>query len=154
MTVLNNCNRNNLPDEVQSQLAVIDQSQWYILIILAAIVLSYYSVNLQKKQLICSATDPEISKCLPSTLPIQAVSSIMVIVALIFFFHLSGETLCNTPCNTKERCRSGLNHLSSTLVLVAALVRFGLLTTAPAQNSQANVIQNETQLDIDVEPAV
>lgn len=154
MTVLSNCNRKNLPDEVKSQLAVIDQSQWYILVILAAILLSYYSVNLQKQQLICSATNPEISKCLPDTLPIQAVSSIMIIVALIFFFNLSGETLSNTPCNTKERCRGSLNHLSSTLVLVATLVRFGLLTLTPAQTSSANGAQTETELDIDVEPTV
>lgn len=142
---MRNCNCRNLPDEVKQQLAVIDQSQWYILVILGAIVLSYYNVNIQRQQLICSATDPKLCKCLPPTLPIQAVSSIMVIVALIFFFQLSADTVCSTPCHTKERCRNELSHLSSTLVLVAALVRFGLLTQAPNPSCQAQQ-QNEAVL--------
>lgn len=121
------CQDKSLPPEIQKQLAVIDQSQWYIGVIIAAIVLSYYSVSIQRKQVICSATDPELCKCLPKALPFQAVSSILIIVSLIYFFNLSADTYKQSQ-GAKQCCRNGLNHLSSCLVLVAALVRFGLLT--------------------------
>ncbi len=117
-----------LSSEVQQQLSLIGRSQWYILVILGTILLSYYTIDLQRQQLVCTARDPEWRGRLPETLPIQAVSSILVILALIFFYHLSKTTLhsAQTP---KECHRNQLNHLSSILVLVAALVRFGLLTT-------------------------
>lgn len=125
----------DLPEETRKQLAIIDKSQWYILVIIGAILLSYYTVSIQRKQLICSATDPELCKCLPKTLPFQALSSIMVITALLFYFKLSGNSMCQARNDPKQFCRSKINHNADILVIVAALLRFGLL------------VQGDTHLD-------
>lgn len=119
-------NTNGLPAEIRNQLAVINQSQCYLLMIIASLLLSYYSVNVQRQQLICTAKDPALCKCLPETLPLQKVSSLMVIIALTFFFYLSGNTLCQSQ-TSRECCLNQSNHFASTLVLLAALIRFCLL---------------------------
>lgn len=119
-------NANELPTELRNQLAVIDQSQCYLLMIMASLVLSYYTINIQRQQLICTAKDPALCKCLPETLPLQTTSSIMIIIALLFFFNLSGNTLIQS--RTPKECQlNQCNHLASTMVLVAALIRFCLL---------------------------
>ena len=116
-----------LSEEVKRQLAVIDSSQCCLLIIIGSILLSYYTVSLQKQQLICRATDPALCKCLPKTFPLQATSSIMVIVALAFFYHLSAESLEEAKGSGNPCCREGLEHMVSLFVLIAAAMRFGLL---------------------------
>lgn len=116
-----------LPEEIKEQLKVIDESQSYLLIILGSILLSYYTVSLQRQQLICSATSPELCECLPEILPLQSVSSIMVIVALTYFYNLSGQTLKAAKNDGTAQCQDEISHMASTLVLLAAMMRFGLL---------------------------
>ena len=120
-------NANGLPAELQNQLAVLDQSKCYLLMIMASMVLSYYTINIQRQQLICTAKDPALCKCLPKTLPLQTVSSMMVIIALLFFFNLSETTLQQSQTPNDRRLNQ-CNHLASTFVLAAALIRFCLLT--------------------------
>ena len=61
----------SLPADVTRQLQVLTRSQWFIMVTVCAILLSYYSVSLMKQKLVCTATDPALCKCLPETLPIQ-----------------------------------------------------------------------------------
>lgn len=124
-----------LPEELAQQVCLIDKSQGYLIIVIAATILSYYTVSIQKQQLICTATDEEICKLLPPTLPIQAVTSILFIVSLVFFYGLTEDNVRQTKPGTKQHARNQLNHLSSILVLMAAIIRFALL------------LQNDTELD-------
>lgn len=121
----------NLSEEQRQELSILDQSQWHLLILLLAIILSYYSLQVQKQQLVCTATDPELCQYLPKVFPIRAVSQILTIAALIYFFQLSGDTLAQSTKNTVQHCQSSWNHVSSLLVLVAAFIRFGLLLQSP-----------------------
>lgn len=120
-----------LPPEICQQLHILSKSQWYMIVTIGAILLSYYSLNITKKNLICSATDPELCKCLPKTLPIQTVSSIMILLSLFFYVQISGKALCQVKeqCDPKQIHNGSLNHLSNILVLLAGMIRFGLLVT-------------------------
>ncbi len=119
--------------EICKQIRVISKSQWYMIVTICAIFLSYYSVDIMKKQLVCSATDSKLCKCLPKALPFQTLSSVMVLVALFFYVQVSGDSLCQAKRqgNAKQVHDASLGHLSNLLVLIAGMIRFGLLT---AQN--------------------
>ncbi len=96
-----------------------------------AILLSYYSVGIIKQKLVCTATDPELCQCLPKVMPIQALSNIMILLALFFYVGLSGESLrqAKRQCNPRQVHNSSLNHTANLLVLIAGMIRFGLLVT-------------------------
>lgn len=113
-----------IPEEIKAQLATIDKSQWYIGLTIAAIALSYYTIGIQRKQLLCSVTKDPCCKCLPDPFPLQSLSSILVIVALVFFYNLSAETLCRTPADKCTCKMNKLSYLASALVLAAAVIRF------------------------------
>ncbi|WP_312645714.1 hypothetical protein [Hydrogenoanaerobacterium sp.] len=113
-----------LPKEIQQQLCVIDQSQFYIIVIIAAVFLSLHATSIQRQQLICSVTQEDCCKCLPDVFPIRFLSSVMILIALVFFFQLSGENLCKPQPNCVARCSGKMNHVASLLVLLAAAIRF------------------------------
>lgn len=118
---------NSLPAEIQEQVHVIDQSKANIILIMASIILSYYTTDLQKQQLICTVKDKEECDCLPKVLPIRMISSIIIISALLFFTNLTGSIL-EQPAESPKQCRQNkLNHLANQLVLAAAVIRFTLL---------------------------
>lgn len=92
--------------------------------IMASLVLSYRTVEMQKQQFLQSACGEEPT--VPSTFPLQITSSILVLTALLYFYRLSGKKISqSTGEPQKEDC---LNHFANTLVILAALIRFGLLT--------------------------
>lgn len=113
--------------ELDSQLETIIQSEDHILIILLATFLSYYTVDVQRKQLICTATDPELCQCLPDVLPIRKASGILIVYALCFFTRLSAQALESPEHTPKQHRKNEWNHLSNLLVLTAAVIHFGLL---------------------------
>ena len=119
----------SLPADVTRQLQVLTRSQWFIMVTVCAILLSYYSVSLMKQKLVCTATDPALCKCLPETLPIQTFSSILILLALTFYVGLSGKTVCQAKQqgNPKQIHTSSVNHTANLLVLITGMIRFGLL---------------------------
>lgn len=113
-----------LPCELLEQLGVIEQSQWYIIVLAAATLLSHCTTQLQKQQLLCSAL-PQASGCdeITDPYPIQLTSSAMIIGALIYFYQLSAQALA-APKETPLQCASSWRgFLSNSLVLAAALIR-------------------------------
>ena len=153
---------NWLTPELQQQLHTIDQSQFYILIIILSVCLSYYNISIQKEQLICTSkgTCPE---CLPKTFPLQITSSLLVIMALFFFYGLSEQTLCLPDQSCTQQISGQRNHTASLLVLLAALVRFGDLLSVncrpdsseePAGTEEKNEQEEYEEILADVEPDV
>lgn len=123
MIFLKSCNCPDLPEEIAAQVQVIEKSQQYILVIIGAILLSFYSTQIQKQQLICTAVEHPCCRCLPDTFPIKFISDILILAALFFFFHLSKEQV--DSCEGETGCCSArLNLTASMLVLLAALIRF------------------------------
>lgn len=128
----------SLPADVNRQIQIYTRSQWFIMLTVCAVLLSYYSVGLMKQNLVCMATDPSLCRCLPKVLPIQTFSSILVLLALIFYTGLSGKTVCRAKQqnNPRQIHTTTLNHTANLLVLVAAMIRFGLLITQnPSESS-------------------
>ncbi|EEG30047.1 hypothetical protein CLOSTMETH_02367 [[Clostridium] methylpentosum DSM 5476] len=119
-----------IPKEIQQQLALIDRSQWFIGLTIAGIVLSYYTTGIQRQQLLCSVTKDPCCKCLPDPFPIQSISSLMIIIALVFFYNLSADTLCQSPADAKTCRLNKLGYIASALVLAAAVIRFYSLNTS------------------------
>ncbi len=103
----------SLPADVTRQLQVLTRSQWFIMVTVCAILLSYYSVSLMKQKLVCTATDPALCKCLPETLPIQTFSSILILLALTFYVGLSGKPFVKQ--SSRAIPNKSTPHLSTTL---------------------------------------
>ncbi len=107
-----------LPPAVAQQVAVIDQSLDYIALVIVALVLTYIATSTQKKQLICSVTKDSDCACLPNTFPLQVISSVIVLAALIFFYQLAKQS--EETEDSKSHC---FNFVSSVFVLVAGILR-------------------------------
>lgn len=119
-------------DSLCRQLSIIDQSQQYIILIIAALVLSWYATGIQRKQLIESSIGCPVTG---DPFPLRALSSVMVIAALLFFYRLSEQSLrqCRCSGNSSGCCSPAINHMTSILVLAASLIR--LLDLLTVQNS-------------------
>lgn len=112
--------------ELCSQLNIVNQSQGYLEMIILSVILSYYVLGIQKKQLECGIAPQKIKncECLPETEPISLTASILVIVALRYFFCLSVQTAqsaCESGRGIKQANR---NAIAGFLVLAAAILRF------------------------------
>ena len=79
---------------------------------------------------LCSVTKDPCCKCLPDPFPIQSISSLMIIIALVFFYNLSADTLCQSPADAKTCRLNKLGYIASALVLAAAVIRFYSLNTS------------------------
>lgn len=112
--------------ELRKQLDIVKQSHSYLGLIIFSVVLSYYVLGIQKRQLECRTSSQDIKscECLPETEQITLIASILIIIALRYFFCLSVQTsqaACNSGTGTKAANR---NMLASFLVLAAAILRF------------------------------
>lgn len=120
----------------------LNQSQHYLTFIIAAILISYGVLSQQKRQLICGESDPQ------SLFPWQALSSILTICALIFFFRLSEQGNAQEKDSCLERRLSDVNLIASGLVLAAALMRlWALLQSSQLSGAAESIDENvETSL--------
>lgn len=135
-------NQSVLDSTLTQQLGLIHESKSKISLLILATLLSYYSVDIQGKQLLCTATDPELCDCLPPTLPIQAMSSILVIYSLVYFTNLSKKTLCEEVETPRMRKKNELNHFANILVLIAAMIRFALLVQDDTTLDEKNMLSD------------
>lgn len=111
-------------ESIKQQLDILETTQRFILLLIGAILLSYYSTTIQKKQLLCTAgCDIHCCDCLPRTFWPHFVSAFTVLIATGYFYILSEQQLC-TPYDTCIQRRSAeFSRLASLLVLIAALIR-------------------------------
>ena len=116
-------------------LSTLNQSQHYLTFIIAAVFLSYGVLSEQKRQLICRESDTQ------SLFPWQALSSILTICALVFFFRLSEQS--NAQQTGLERKLSEVNRVASGLVLAAALMRFWTLLQSSQLSGSAGITDEE-----------
>ena len=114
---------NNLSEETKAQLTLIEDSKSYVFIILIGIVLSYFALDIQQKQVICAATEQDCS-CLPDVFPIKMTSSSLVMVALLFFFNVTKNNLNTPSANCADKNSKQVNYLASGAVLAASLIRY------------------------------
>ncbi len=106
-----------MDEELKEQIAITEKSQFFIRFIVAAVLLSYTAVEIQKRELLGE------DDCLPEPFPFRLVANAMVVIALIFFYGLSEQGLCQTPANRTAGCSAKYNFIASVFVLLAALIR-------------------------------
>ena len=116
-------------DTLRQQIAVIEQSQNYILLIIVSILMSYHVTAIQKKQLQCALCGNQNGQCscFPDTEPLSLTSNVFVLIAVVFFYQLSLQT-ANGPHETCAQKRAAdQNSLASLFVLLAAILRLSNL---------------------------
>lgn len=119
--------KNAVTEETQNlraQLAIINQSLDFILLIIAGVVLSFYATTLTRKQLLCAlCPEKKGCDCIPDPIIFRLISSILVLVALIYFFILSDQGICGPHENCVSARSASYNNTASLLVLIAAIIR-------------------------------
>lgn len=110
--------------ELMRQLDILETSQGFILLIIGAILLSYYTTTIQKKQLLCAAgcAIPDCD-CLPDPFWMSVASAIAVLAATGYFYILSEQQLCQPQDTCVQRRSAELSRAASLLVLAAAVIR-------------------------------
>lgn len=114
----------SLPESIQQQLDTIHLFQCHSFKLIAAILLTIYSFNVQKQQLLCQIASEESCECLPDVFPIRWVSSLIILMSLTFFYNQSKQNASQPQSNCISSCSSGLNHTASIFALLAAAIRF------------------------------
>lgn len=110
-----------LSPESAGQLRLLDESLWYILLIIAGVLISYCLTAQQRQALLCAALGQPVSP--EDTRPLRLLSSLLILSAVLFFFLLS-EKAAQTPADSAQKNASNqANYIASGLALAAGLVR-------------------------------
>lgn len=119
---VNSVNQCQLSDSAKQSLCLFGKSKQYILLLILAIAIAYYTVNMQEKQFIVSECCPEnLDKC-PNLFPFSVSGNVLAIIALLFFCMLAKQNLCNNTDPTN--CSPAYNYTASALAVIAALILF------------------------------
>jgi len=110
--------------ELENALDLLDGSLYFIIVIIASVLLSALSLNIQRQQ-VRDALDGTDGRGSPSVFPIRLTAAALVVGALGFFFclALSRQRQARTGGDPVESRSAGINAAASTLVLAAALLR-------------------------------
>lgn len=104
-----------------SQLCLVSQSQWYLLLVITGILISYGLTAAQRRQLLCAlqgeTTTSEDNRIL------RIFSNILILSALIFFYGLSQQAAQRPADSPQKNASNQVNALASGLVLAAGGLR-------------------------------
>lgn len=121
---------------LKEQLGTVNQSLFYLILIILSVLLSFWSVLIQRGQLEDALAGNPKSGAPPDTFPIRLCASALTVSALGFFFFLAiracrDAAMGNQPTAQRD---AGLNVWASLFVLAAALIRlYGLSLTETGQ---------------------
>ena len=123
---------------LEEQRSIVDQSLGFLLVLVASVLLSFWTVTVQRRGLcLILAGEGEQAAALPDILPVKRVAGAMVIGALGFFLCLALNTWEEARTGPEATRRSASSNLwASLFVLVAALLRFLDLGQQEAQGEQ------------------
>jgi len=112
---------------LKEQLGTVNQALFYLILIVLSVLLSLWSVLIQREQLERALTgNPQDAAGMPDVFPIRLIASALTVSALGFFFNLALQT-CRDAAQGKDPAaqRSAeMNAWASLFVLAAALIRF------------------------------
>lgn len=111
--------------KLKEQLGTVNQSLFYLMLIILSVLLSFWSVLIQREQMEEALAGNSQKAAVPDVFPIKLIASVLVVSALGFFFCLSLRTCQdaarrNDPVAQKS---AGMNVWASPFVLTAALIR-------------------------------
>ncbi len=110
---------------LNKQLRTVNQSLFYLALIILSVLLSFWSVLIQREQLEKQLAGNPQKTAAPDVFPIRLSASALVVCALGFFFCLALQT-CRNASQGKDSAAqksAGMNVWASTFVLAAALIR-------------------------------
>jgi len=110
---------------LNEQLGTVNQSLFYLALIVLSVLLSFWSVLIQREQLEEQLAGNPQKSAAPDVFPIRLSASVLVVCALGFFFCLTLQT-CRDASKGKDLAAqksAGMNAWASTFVLAAALIR-------------------------------
>lgn len=110
---------------LKEQLGTVNQSLFYLMLIILSVLLSFQSVLIQREQLEQTLTGNPQKAAARDVFPIRLCASALVVSALGFFFCLAVRTCWeasqgNDPAAQRS---AGMNAWASLFVLAAALIR-------------------------------
>ena len=111
---------------LEEQLATADQSLGFLLVLVASVLLSFWTVTVQRRGLcLVLAGEEEQAAALPDVLPARRTAGAMVIGSLGFFLCLALRAWEDArPGPEAARRPASRNLWASLFVLLAALLRF------------------------------
>ena len=126
-----------LTEENLETLCSLEKSKNYIALIIIAIAVAYHSVDIEQERLIASVCEPDRLADLPDVFPFEIFTNVSTLIAVYFFYCLSGKTLKEDT--NPDNCISSYDFTASALVLIATMIRlYSLLRaqeTADANNN-------------------
>lgn len=135
----------NLSDNLKTQLELINNSQYYMTFIIIGILLRYKSLDVQRDILINKAINQECFEIYsyPNVFQMQAVSSILVLYALVEFYNQSKDISNQAKCSGVDTYDEDLEVLMSGIVIIIAIIRFfQFLKNTPDQT----IVQEENDI--------
>ena len=111
-------------EELEKALVALDESIFFIVVVVASVLLSWLSLLKQRKDTQEALETGDLTPD-PSIFPIRLGSSALIIGALGFFFYMSVQRhkqACERTDPVEKRS-SYINAAAATLVLAAALLR-------------------------------
>lgn len=132
----------SLPDEICSQLEIMEKSKFSSILIIAGVIISIYNIDLQKKELICTALGDTDFSC-PELYPLRIISSIIIITALVFFYEISYQAVENTD---GKDCGANINLSAASLTLLAGFARFAQIFISNKKSNIATDMEDNTDV--------
>ena len=110
---------------LKEQLGTVNQSLFYLMLIILSVLLSFWSVIIQREQLEETLAGNSQKDVAQDIFPIKLIASVLTVSALWFFFALALRTCRdaaqgNDPAAQKS---AAMNIWASLFVLTAALIR-------------------------------
>lgn len=130
---------------LNEQLGTVNQSLFYLMLIILSVFLSFWSVLIQREQLEeALAGDPQ-KAAVPDVFPIKFTASVLTVSALGFFFVLALQTCRDAAQGNDPAAQrsAGMNVWASLFVLTAALIRFYELNFS--EKVQRSLVTESTQ---------
>lgn len=110
---------------LREQYGIINQSIFYLVLIILSVLLSFWSVLIQRTELENALAGNPPKEPAPDVFPIKLIASALVVSALGFFFCLALRTCRDASQGEDPAAQSsaGRNVWASLFVLAAALIR-------------------------------
>lgn len=130
---------------LKEQLGTIDQSLFFLVLIILSVLLSFWSVRIQREQLETELAEDSQESAVPDIFQIKLIASALTVSSLVFFFTLALRTLQDAALGNDSAAQksAGMNVWASFFVLAAALIRLYDLNFM--QNTQRSLIAEDTQ---------
>lgn len=140
-----------LPQELQAQLDLLDDAQYNLLLILVGIIMQFGILDVQRETLLASTLCPEQfdKNDFPDPFAMQVVASVVTLYALLGFYQ-QGQTVAEqTAASGADACPAEISASLNLIIILVALVRFGLLLESRSPQAEAKETPLELEATLD-----